>query len=224
MSVYLIQISITNENSIPYNRVFDIVISQSFDLTEVNLIMKRRHFLAGAAGVLAAGSTIGYASLNSKPDNAFNTLAEVKVQLRSLMDALSKNESVEVSRFVSSNNAWTPAQHFVHMAQSIELSINGYPVHRSDTFKSFVGPLAFSVFSSKGASTHNTMELIPGTKPVTPDLPLSQAVNRLIAAIEMFESSDKVQSHFAYGDLTIAEYQNAHLFHINEHWQDLSFA
>ena len=193
--------------------------------------MKRRNLLLGIAGTMVAGGAAGYASLNGKPVNAFASLTAVQQQLRTLLSQVARSISQQSFQqhsssnavFVTSNNAWSPAQHFVHMAQSIELSVTGYPIHYSDAFKATIGSLAFQLFSSKQASTHNTEELIPGTELISNESSLLKAVERLISAINLFEQSLEVQPHFAYGELSKKEYYNAHLFHINEHWQHLSF-
>ncbi len=103
-----------------------------------------------------------------------------------------------------------------HCAQSIELSVRGYPRHKSRLFQRTAGRLAFLWFSRKGAMSHDLTAAIPGAEPVAADSP-EAALERLSAAVALFRSAEALQPHFAFGPLTRAEYERAHVMHIADH-------
>ena len=119
---------------------------------------------------------------------------------------------------VKFNSPWSVGHNLAHMAQSIEYSMQGYPVHKSDLFKSTVGRTAFNAFSSKGYMKHNLEEDIPGAPPLS-DTDNLTGMRRLITALETFKDYEgELAEHFAYGKLTHQEYALAHVLHIKDHF------
>jgi hypothetical protein len=97
-----------------------------------------------------------------------------------------------------------------------------FPEHKSSVFKSTVGTLAFSIFSSKGKMTHGLNEPIPSAPPLTKSSDPTIALNRLKKSLIEFDSyQGTLAPHFAYGELTKSEYEKAHLMHLYNHLQQI---
>ena len=97
-----------------------------------------------------------------------------------------------------------------------------FPEHKSSFFKSTVGKLAFSIFSSKGKMTHGLNEPIPSAPILTKSLDSIIALNRLKKSLIEFDSYQGILApHFAYGELTKDEYEKAHLMHLYNHLQEI---
>ncbi len=164
--------------------------------------MRRRTLLLAAAPVGVAGCGV---SAVAAP---FDSLASARAQLQALPATARMAEG------------WPLPQVLVHLAQSIEYSMAGFPAPRSALFRSTVGPLAFAVFSARGRMSHGLEEPIPGAPALDPATALDAARARLLAALARFEAhTGPLQPHFAYGALDKAAYTQAHLMHLADHWQ-----
>ena len=120
-----------------------------------------------------------------------------------------------------STGQWQPATIFAHCAQSIALSIEGYPSHKPDWFKQSLGKTAFAIFNQRHAMTHNLAEPIPGAQQLTA-MTTQAALQQLIDQLQRFENhTGPLAPHFAYGPLSKAAYRNAHLMHIQDHLQEI---
>ena len=180
--------------------------------------MKRRKILtAGLAsgGLLIAGGTLGF-YLNRVADRSLLSLAVVKSELASL-----KGQNLQ------SSGQWAPSRVFIHCAKSIEFSMIGFPLHKSDGFKSALGSNAFAVFASLGKMTHSLDETIPGEESlelVGQKLSATdQAIDILLDRIDAFQNfQGKLKPHFAFGELTKADYELAHVMHIYNHLLEIS--
>jgi hypothetical protein len=120
----------------------------------------------------------------------------------------------------ASVRGWQPAQVFNHCAQSVELSISGYPQLKPAWFRGSIGPAALAVFQSRGAMQHDRGEPIPGAGPI--DLPNSQqaALLRLeVAVAALSRHPGQLQPHFAYGELDHQRYIAAHALHLYHHME-----
>jgi hypothetical protein len=116
-------------------------------------------------------------------------------------------------------NPWNLSQVLQHLAQSIEFSMQGFPVLKGAWFRATAGSAAFAVFSGRGEMSHDLSEPIPGAPALDAAHSLKDAVNRLLAAMDAFaEFSGTLRPHFAYGELTKAQYERAHLMHLANHW------
>ena len=117
-------------------------------------------------------------------------------------------------------NPWNLPQVLQHLAQSIEYSMQGYPVLKAAWFRSTLGSVAFAVFDARGAMNHPLDEPIPGAPALEAQLGLKASIDRLLAAMDRFAAhSGPLQPHFAYGELSKPQYQRAHLMHLANHWQ-----
>jgi hypothetical protein len=120
---------------------------------------------------------------------------------------------------------WNSFQTLTHLAQSIEFSITGYPLHKSELFKSMIGKSAFKLFSQKGKMFHNLAEAIPGAAELRSEGGGEQAMARLITALEKFSQYQQpLAPHFAYGELNHDEYALAHVMHVYDHFSQILIA
>jgi hypothetical protein len=98
----------------------------------------------------------------------------------------------------------------------------GFPEHKSKLFKNTVGRIAFSIFSSKGKMTHNLSEVIPGAEPFSAKEDVMFALDRFKKSLVGFKKHQgDLTPHFAYGNLSKAEYEIAHVMHFYNHLQEI---
>lgn len=169
--------------------------------------MQRRTVLKGAAvgGVVVLGT--GFWALPTSAAPAALNLQGAEQVLGGL-----------VGRELVSLKGWTPAEVFNHCAQSIDYSLDGYPELKPAWFRHSVGPLAFSVFSARGAMRHNLHEAIPGATPLAEPASTAAALARLQGAFARFAGyQGELHPHFAYGALSHEEYAEAHVLHLYNH-------
>lgn len=172
--------------------------------------MKRRDFLKTSA-VLTTAAIVPMSGCSSAP-------AESRLDLATMVEYLNQ---LKLKTDLAFSGPWPAFATFTHLAQSVEYSMTGFPEHKSDGFKSWVGGPAFWVFKQAGAMRHDTAEAIPGA----PDLDvlnrdpiaINQSITRLIEALSRFAEQSESQPHFAYGALSQEDYMLAHLMHINDH-------
>ena len=111
----------------------------------------------------------------------------------------------------------------LHCAQSIEMSMTGYPSHKSDLFKSTAGAAAFGVFGWLGAMSHNVNEPIPSAPKLDLNIAEARALDVLIETMDQFANyTGSLEPHFAYGELSKPQYELAHVLHIQDHFPDLA--
>lgn len=121
--------------------------------------------------------------------------------------------------------AWTLPQVLVHLAQSVEFSMAGFPEMKPAIFRATLGRAAFAVFDARGAMSHPLDQPIPGAPALAAERDLAAARARLIASLQAFQShAGPLQPHFAYGDLDHAAYARAHLMHLGQHWSEIQLA
>jgi hypothetical protein len=176
--------------------------------------MNRRKFLTmGVAGAASAVALGGVTYLSITPaDKSLLSIDAVLVAIDSIN-----------SKAIALTGAWTAAQVFNHMAQSVEYSMLGYPEHKSEFFKSTIGPLAFAAFSSKGKMRHNLSEAIPGAPALVADDNVSQTIARFrLSLINFDQYAGELKPHFAYGQLSKDQYALAHVMHFYDHMSELA--
>jgi hypothetical protein len=169
--------------------------------------MQRRTLLA----MLAAGSAVSLGgawwALPGAPTPAALTLQSARQILQQLGSTVLRSEQ-----------GWSPAEVFNHCAQSVDYSMDGYPQLKPAWFRQSVGPAVFDLFAARGGMRHPLDEAIPGAPAL--DEPASQelALQRLQASMQRFaDFRGPLQPHFAYGELTHAEYVLAHVMHLYNH-------
>ena len=169
--------------------------------------MKRRHFLALQAATLAGSAWAD----------------TPKVQ--SLDEVLHWLDRLDQASRVASSSTWAMPAVFAHMAQSIEMSMDGYPQARSPAFQSTVGVTAFAWFKWRGRMSHDLTEPIPGAAALVQSGEWTPHAMRLRQAVQRFQAyTGPLQPHFAYGALSYAEYTQAHVMHIANHQDAIEVA
>ena len=174
----------------------------------------RRAFLAIGTGVaLAAAGAAGY--FLHQPDN------DRQLVFATLHDAMREAERLNAASVhaLEPATAWTWAQTLVHCAQSIEYSLQGFPLPKSALFQNTLGAAAFKVFTLRGRMSHNLAEPIPGAPALDAQATdTSAAMARLRQAVQDFAiHTGALQPHFAYGALSRSQYEQAHAMHLANH-------
>ena len=174
--------------------------------------MKRRQFIALGGLALALTPLRAVA-----PDRPSDQPAVPLAETLTMTAALQTLDQLRAAQ-VTNRGTWNLYQVYTHLAQSVEYSMSGYPEHRSWLFKNSVGSIAFAVFAVKGSMNHNLEEAIPGAPPLQPVGDAEQALQRLRQSLLVFRDFDgPLQPHFAYGELSWREYEQAHVMHLNNH-------
>lgn len=176
--------------------------------------MNRRQFIKYS--ILGSISVVGVSG------GAFGLIEGVDKSQLTIEKALARLEDFSGGDLVHSG-VWTPDQIFTHCAQSIEYSMSGFPVHKSDWFKQTIGSLAFTLFSAKGKMRHGLSEPIPGAPILASRIEHQVALLRLKKALMDFKDyQGRLAPHFAYGKLSKTEYELAHVMHLNNHLQEIN--
>ena len=142
-----------------------------------------------------------------------------ELQFASLDEALTELAQLAGDGEPVSHTAWNWAKTLTHCAQSIEFSMTGFPEPKSPLFQNTVGAAAYKVFAWRGRMNHDLAEPIPGAAALddASDIPAAEA--RLRAAIDQFRQwQGELKPHFAYGELSKAEYELAHAMHLANHF------
>ena len=169
--------------------------------------MQRRHFL-----IAPLAFTTG-ATMADTP----------KVQ--SLDDVLRWLDKLDRATLVHSGTAWKMYAVLEHMAQSVDMSLDGFPEPKSTLFQATLGTAAFAVFRLRGQMTHGLTEPIPGA-PALPQVDgWKPGVARLRTAVQRFQAhTGPLQPHFAYGALSRTDFALAHALHIANHQDEITVA
>lgn len=142
-------------------------------------------------------------------------------KVQSLSDALLWLDRIEKSP-VKTTGQWPMVAVLNHLAQSIEMSLDGFPQPKSALFQSTVGAAVFGFFKWRGSMSHGLAEPIPGAPPLPMQGDLAPAALRLRTSINRFQAhSGALKPHFAYGNLSKADFALAHSFHIANHQDEI---
>ncbi|HYW56685.1 MAG TPA: DUF1569 domain-containing protein [Polaromonas sp.] len=146
-------------------------------------------------------------------------------KVQSLDDALRWLDKLERSGSARSTGAWPLGATLAHMAQSIEMSLDGFPQPKSAAFQATVGAAAFSFFKWRGQMSHSLSEPIPGAPALGQGSDWRPDALRLRTAIARFAvHAGPLKPHFAYGTLDKADFSLAHTFHIANHQDEIVLA
>ena len=174
--------------------------------------MNRRQFIVGSsvAGLAIVGSAATWLNID-----AYDKPLTVQFALKHL-DALMQKRP-------TTSGEWALTAIFEHLAQSVEYSMTGYPEHKPRWFQQTLGKTAFSVFSAKREMSHTLNEAIPGAPPLSTSPNVDPALARFRQSLIAFQSyQGALAPHFAYGVLSKAQYEQAHIMHFNNHLQEIS--
>jgi hypothetical protein len=134
------------------------------------------------------------------------------MKLATFDEVLGQLESLE--RAPAPALAWPLA----HCAQSIELSLSGYPRLRAWPVRALIGPLVKRRFLSRGEMSHDTKAPIDGAPEISAATSFAEAAARLRKAIDSFRAHQgPLAPHFAYGECSKAEYEKLHAMHAANH-------
>lgn len=105
-----------------------------------------------------------------------------------------------------------------HCAQSIELSVKGFPTQKNALFQKTIGQFVLGRFLKKGAMSHDTNAPIPGAADVDRQTTLEGGRKRLTDAIALFRAHPgEYRPHVVYGSVDRARYERVHAMHIANH-------
>ena len=145
--------------------------------------------------------------------------------MNTLADCLAWLDNIERAPSVKTTGAWPLSAVLEHCAQSVEMSIDGFPQAKGELFQKTVGKAAYGVIRSRGKMSHGLAEPIPGAPALAAGADWRPAAVRLRQAIVRFEShAGPFRPHFAYGALSKADYALAHSMHIANHRDEVVVA
>jgi hypothetical protein len=177
--------------------------------------MQRRQFISTS---LVAGSAVALPLL-ALPPLAWASTGKVQ----SLPQALLWLEQLHAAPGVGMSGKWPLSAVLEHLAQSIDMSMDGFPQPKSALFQNTVGTAAFAVFKWRGQMSHSLAEPIPGAPVLSAQANWKSSAERLRAAITRFQAhAGALKPHFAYGALSKADYALVHSMHIANHQDEIS--
>jgi hypothetical protein len=165
----------------------------------------RRVIVRAGFGAFVAASTVA------------SGLAQQSPPLRNVAAVLKWLDAIDKSPNAKTTEGWPLPQVLEHLAQSVLFSLNGFPQPKPAWFQASAGAAAFAVFKFRGRMTHGLTEPIPGA-PALGHTQVAQGTQSLRTALLRFEAhTGALKSHFAYGNLSKADYALAHVMHVNDH-------
>ena len=142
--------------------------------------------------------------------------------VQTLDESLRWLDRLERAGAVTAVGAWPLGAVLEHLAQSIEMSMDGFPQPKSALFQGTAGSMAFSYFKWRGRMTHSLAEPIPGAPALGAGADWKPGASRLRQAITRFNAySGPLKPHFAYGKLSKPEFAQAHNMHITNHQDEI---
>lgn len=143
-------------------------------------------------------------------------------KVQSLDEALRWLDRLDRAASVRATGVWPLGAVLEHMAQSIEMSLDGFPQAKSAVFQATAGAAAFAIFKWRGQMSHSLSEPIPGAPALGAGGDWRASAMRLRAAIMRFNSHAGIlKPHFAYGALGKADFAMAHTLHIANHQDEI---
>ena len=146
-------------------------------------------------------------------------------KVQTLDDCLRWLDRIDTARSVKSLGTWPMSAVLDHLAQSIEMSMDGFPQPRSALFQGTAGTAAFRFFKWRRQMTHALDEPIPGAPALSAVADWKPAAIRLRGAVTRFNAhSGALKPHFAYGALDKRDFSLAHGMHIANHQDEIVVA
>ncbi|MDB5871505.1 MAG: hypothetical protein JWQ07_947 [Ramlibacter sp.] len=146
-------------------------------------------------------------------------------KVQSLDDSLRWLDRLERARSVKAIGAWPLGAVLEHLAQSVEMSMDGFPQPKSALFQNTAGSAAFAYFSWRGHMSHGLAEPIPGAPALGAGADWKPGATRLRQAITRFNAhTGPLRPHFAYGLLSKSDFALAHNMHISNHQDEILVA
>ncbi|EMJ56597.1 PF07606 family protein [Leptospira interrogans serovar Valbuzzi str. Duyster] len=183
--------------------------------------LNRKEFLNSSLKffiLIGAGASV--TECNSGPKGVVNK----NLSFISLSQVLNELEIFKKLNSIQGYGTWDAGKVFLHCAQSIEYSIQGYPENKSKFFQNTIGKLVFLKFALSQKMSHDLEAPIPGATEIRTDTFWKESISILRETILKFQSYEgELKPHFAYGTLTKEEYDLAHSIHIANHFSFLTF-
>ena len=144
-------------------------------------------------------------------------------KVQSLDDVMRWLDRLERATQVQSTTAWKMSAVLEHMAQSVDMSMDGFPEPKSALFQATLGTAAFAVFRLRGKMSHGLIEPIPGAPALPQSEDFKPGIVRLRSAVQRFQAyAGPLKPHFAYGALSRADFALAHTLHIANHQDEIT--
>ncbi|AOP35350.1 hypothetical protein A0128_16780 [Leptospira tipperaryensis] len=181
--------------------------------------LTRKDFLHSSTKLIVLLGTAGAIFPNINDCSSAPAGAQNKgLDFDTLSDSLKYLDTLEKSNSLSGYGNWDAGKIFLHCAQSIEYSIQGYPENKSAFFQNTIGKLVFLKFSFSKKMSHDLEAPIPGAAEIKTDTDWKQSLAILKETILKFQVyGGELKPHFAYGHLSKEEYDQAHAMHIANH-------
>jgi hypothetical protein len=139
--------------------------------------------------------------------------------IRSLDDVFMALHALDGAARLEADGPWSPSQILEHCAQSIEYSLDGFPVLKPRLVRATIGRLVLRRFLGRGSMSHNRVAPIPGAPPPRAGGDWRSATERLRKAIERFNAHHGAcAEHFVYGPVTGEQYARLHAMHLADHF------
>lgn len=176
--------------------------------------MSRKNFLRLSVGVAAAA---GLGSLSGCSNNGralrFPSLNDALIELALIENNL---DTLEMQQ------EWSLYKVLNHLAKTCEGAMFGFPETDPPAVQA-VQYIGFQAFKAQGYMSHNLTAPVPGPE-IADDGPLPEAFTRIRNAISDFQNfTGETFPHFAYGNITYAEWELANSFHMADHFSSLTY-
>jgi hypothetical protein len=153
-----------------------------------------------------------------------NAMAD-QPKVQSLDDVLRWLDKLDKAASLKTTGQWPMVSVLEHLAQSIEMSLDGFPQAKSALFQNTAGAAAFAFFKWRRQMSHSLSESIPGADALSREGDWRPASARLRTAVARFTSHQgPLKPHFAYGALSKADFALAHVIHIANHQDEIVLA
>lgn len=144
-------------------------------------------------------------------------------KVQSLDDVMRWLDKLDRASQVQSNTVWKMSAVLEHMAQSVDMSMDGFPEPKSALFQATLGSAAFAVFRLRGKMSHGLTEPIPGAPVLPQSDDFKPGIAHLRNAVQRFQThAGPLRPHFAYGALSRADFALAHTLHIANHQDEIT--
>ncbi len=144
-------------------------------------------------------------------------------KVQSLDDVMRWLDKLDRASQVQSSTAWKMSAVLEHMAQSVDMSMDGFPEPKSALFQATLGTAAFAVFRLRGKMSHGLTEPIPGAPVLPQSDDVKPGIARLRHAVQRFQAyAGPLRPHFAYGALSRVDFALAHTLHIANHQDEIT--
>jgi hypothetical protein len=145
--------------------------------------------------------------------------------MQTLDDSLRWLDRLERAPQARATGAWPLGAVLEHLAQSIEMSMDGFPQSKGALFQKTAGSAAFALFKWRRRMSHGLAEPIPGAPALGGSADWHPAALRLRQSMTRFNAwSGPLKPHFAYGALSKPDFALAHNLHITNHQDEIALS